>query len=285
MSVSYTHLDVYKRQGYYSRVRNLQKAAQIMVSQYGGSFPTSFQELRKLPGIGDYTAGAVASIALGLPYPAVDGNVLRVLSRLLASRADIADPRVKKDCFQALAETMPRDCPGDFDQALMELGACVCLPGGEPLCGACPLAHLCRGRGAGIQAQLPVKAPKKAVRVEEHTVLVLRRQGPRGEELPLLRRPEKGLLGGLWQPPMLPGSPSREEVERTLADGGFQVGSLAPLPDARHLFTHIRWELHGWSARVSGEGPGDWRWSTVQEIRQGSAVPSAFEAYLGPKVL
>lgn len=120
--------------GYYSRARNLQKAARVMVEQYGGTLPADYDALLKLPGIGPYTAGAVASIAYGIPVPAVDGNVLRVVMRLTAGWEDIADPAVKRAVERRMAEILPKDRPGDFNQAMMELGATVCAPGGEPKC-------------------------------------------------------------------------------------------------------------------------------------------------------
>ena len=156
--------------GYYSRAANLQKAAQLVVERYGGRLPADAGALRALPGVGDYTAGAVASIAFGLPCPAVDGNVLRVLARLTANRQDIALPGTKKDCAAALVQIIPRDCPGDFNQALMDLGATVCLPNGQPLCAQCPLRGLCRARALGLQAELPLREKRTARRLEALTV-------------------------------------------------------------------------------------------------------------------
>ena len=158
--------------GYYSRVRNLKKAARIMMAEHGGAFPRDYAAVRALPGIGDYTAGAVCSIAFSLPTPAVDGNVLRVLARLRADDAPIDLPATKKRVQQELAEIYPTDCPGEFTQALMELGATVCVPGGEPKCGICPCREFCRGRE--MWQQLPVKLPKKAKRQEDRTGFPLR---------------------------------------------------------------------------------------------------------------
>lgn len=263
--------------GYYSRVRNLQKAAQQVVEHHGGQLPGTFAQLRALPGVGDYTAGAVASIAFGLPYPAVDGNVLRVVARLAASDADIASPQVKKAVTAALTAILPRDCPGDFNQGMMELGACVCLPAGDPLCGQCPLGQLCRARTLGCQSQLPVKAPKKARRVQEHTVLVLEREGL----IPLMKRQDKGLLQGLWQPPMAPGHLDRDGALAALEAMGFRVDALRPLPPARHIFTHVQWEMVGWQARVTGDGPDRFQWFSPRDLAREAAVPTAFSAYLG----
>ena len=182
--------------GYYSRVRNLQKAAKIVCEQYGGELPADYDALRALPGIGDYTAGAIASISFGLPVPAVDGNVLRVFSRLYNDDGLITDPKVKRAFTARVMEHQPPAAPGDYNQALMELGALVCVPNGAPLCEQCPLAHLCQARAAGTSLSLPRKAAPKARRIEPVTLAVVR--SPAG--VLLQQRPEKGLLAGLWQP-------------------------------------------------------------------------------------
>ena len=182
--------------GYYSRVRNLQKAAKIVCAQYGGELPADYDALRALPGIGDYTAGAIASISFGLPVPAVDGNVLRVFSRLYNDDGLITDPKVKRAFTARVMEHQPPAAPGDYNQALMELGALVCVPNGAPLCEQCPLAHLCQARAAGTALFLPRKAAPKARRIEPVTLAVVR--SPAG--VLLQQRPEKGLLAGLWQP-------------------------------------------------------------------------------------
>ena len=184
--------------GYYSRVRNLQKAAKIVCEQYGGELPADYDALRALPGIGDYTAGAIASISFGLPVPAVDGNVLRVFSRLYNDDGLITDPKVKRAFTARVMEHQPPAAPGDYNQALMELGALVCVPNGAPLCEQCPLAHLCQARAAGTALSLPRKAAPKARRIEPVTLAVVR--SPAG--VLLQQRPEKGLLAGkslcLW---------------------------------------------------------------------------------------
>ena len=242
-----------------------------MAGEYGGALPASFEALRSLPGIGDYTAGAIASIAFGLPCPAVDGNVLRVLSRVTASRRDIASPHVKKEMSQAIAAILP-DRPGDFNQALMELGACVCLPGGEPLCGDCPVAGVCRARELGLVKELPVKAPKKPRRVEERTILVVRDEKGR---IALRRRPSPGLLAGMWEPVNLPGRLTSEEVAAAVAGMGLTPLEVAPLPSGRHVFTHVEWEMTAWAVRAAGAGAGV-VWAAPGELEVGYPLPSAF---------
>ena len=188
--------------GYYSRVRNLQKAARIVCEQYGGELPADYDAIRALPGIGDYTAGAICSISFGIPVPAVDGNVLRVFSRLYNDPGVITDPAVKKAFTARVMEHQPPAAPGDYNQALMELGALVCVPNGAPLCEQCPLARLCQARAAGTALSLPQKAAPKARKLEDLTVALV--ESPAG--FLIQRRPEKGLLAGLWQPLLCEGT-------------------------------------------------------------------------------
>ena len=185
--------------GYYSRVRNLQKAAKIVCAQYGGQLPADYNALLTLPGIGEYTAGAIASISFGLPVPAVDGNVLRVFARLYNDPRLVTDPQVKREFTARVMEHQPPAKAGDYNQALMELGALVCLPNGAPLCEQCPLGTLCRARAAGTALSLPQKTPPKARRITPVTVALVLNEG----RVLLQQRPAKGLLAGLWPPPAL----------------------------------------------------------------------------------
>ena len=264
-------LKLWEGLGYYSRARNLQKAARIVAGEYGGQFPADHKALTALPGIGDYTAGAILSIAFGAAVPAVDGNVLRILSRITGSDLDILDAKNKK-IYRAWAETaLPPARPGAFNQALMDLGAGVCLPGGAPRCEACPLAHLCAARQEGRQAQLPVRAPKKAKRMEELTVFLLRREDGRAA---LGRRPETGLLAGLWEYPNVPGLLTEAQAARQLAAWGLKVLRWEKSWQAKHVFTHVRWDMQGYAVVVSGSG--ELQWYTEEQRRQ-MAIPSAFE--------
>ena len=273
-----TLLKLWEGLGYYSRARNLQRAARLLVEGHGGTLPPSYQELRALPGIGDYTAGAIASIAFGLPCPAVDGNVLRVLSRVTASRADITAPGTKKEFTAALAAILP-DRPGDFNQALMELGACVCLPNGEPLCGDCPLGGLCLARERGLAGELPVKAPKKPRREEDHTVLLLFRGDG---ALALRRRPPRGLLAGMWEPVSLPGRMEEGEVLRSIRALGLEPKEAVPLGEGKHIFTHVLWRMTGWRVEVAGDPPpqSGLVWATPGELRERYPLPSAYRVFL-----
>jgi A/G-specific adenine glycosylase len=251
--------------GYYSRARNLQKAARQIMEDFGGEFPHTYDTIRSLAGVGDYTAGAISSIAFGLPVPAVDGNVLQVVSRLTDDHRDVTRPPVKEDIRGRLAQTMPRDLPGDYNQALMELGAMVCLPNGAPLCEKCPAAHFCAGYQRGTALDLPVKPPKKARRVEERTVYLIFRAG----KVALRRRPEKGLLAGLWEYPneISPWS-CPVEGERAYAAAG------------KHIFTHIEWHMKVYTVRAEGDQlPEGWLWADKGQLAGQYSVPSAFAPF------
>lgn len=262
--------------GYYSRVRNLQKAAQLVCQEYGGQLPGDLAALKKLPGIGDYTAGAIASIGFGLPAPAVDGNVLRVFSRLYNDSRDITLPQTKAAYTAWVMEHQPPTAPGPYNEALMELGALVCLPGGEPLCGQCPLAHLCRARAAGTQLDLPVKAPKKARKVQPITIALV--QSPSGWLVH--QRPPKGLLAGLWEPVVLEGRLTQEETAAALAHLTGPLESVGPLPAAKHIFTHIEWQMEGWQfAAPACPLPEGYAWADSQALAQAYPLPNAFKAY------
>ena len=244
--------------GYYSRARNLHKAAKIIAEQ---GFPKDFAGVRALPGVGDYTAGAICSIALGLPQPAVDGNVLRILSRLYADGANIDEPATRARWSELLRAAYPPET-GDFCEALMELGAIVCVPNGAPLCGACPWAGLCRAHLAGEEERYPVRSEKKARRIVEATVLVLRC----GNKYALEKRPAKGLLAGLWQFPFFEGEAP-------------DFGKVLAEKRAKHIFTHVEWRMQGRLVQARAELP-QYVWATADEIRRTYAVPSALKAFM-----
>ena len=252
--------------GYYSRVRNLQKAAKIVCAQYGGQLPADYNALLALPGIGEYTAGAIASIAFGVPVPAVDGNVLRVVARISGDGGDIARPDTKARMRAALQAVLPVDAPGDFNQALMELGATVCLPNGAPLCDRCPAADFCTARREERTGELPVKAAKKARRIEARTVFLIFWE----KKVALRRRPGRGLLAGLWEYPNEL-SPAPCPVEAAGLSGG---------PAGKHIFSHIEWHMTAQIVEAaSPELPGGWVWADRQALAQDYAVPNAFQAF------
>ena len=257
--------------GYYSRARNLQKAARQIMDQWGGVFPKTYEAIRGLAGVGDYTAGAIASIAFGLPVPAVDGNVLRVTARVCGDEGDITLPATKKRVTQALAQVIPLDAPGDFNQAMMELGATVCLPNGAPLCDRCPARGFCAALAQGRIDQLPVKAPRKARRVEERTVWLIFHQS----RVALRRRPGRGLLAGLWEYPN-----ELTAARDPLPGWGIVPLSQAPAGTGRHIFTHIEWHMDARLVRAAGEDlPPGWVWADRAALARDYAVPNAFRPF------
>ncbi len=260
--------------GYYSRARNLRKAARVIVDGLGGRFPNTYEELLRLPGIGDYTAGAIASIAFGQPVPAVDGNVLRVAARAANMDGDILEPKVRRIFREIMASAMPQDRPGTFNQALMDLGATVCLPNGSPLCEQCPLSALCEANRLGIQETLPFRKKKTARRTEKMTVYLLLRDG----KIALRRREDRGLLAGLWEFPNVPG-----KLEESAAAQERSRWNLTPTDwhkkiEAKHIFTHVEWHMTGYLLTAGGE-EGDFTWADRAEL-EALAVPSAFAKYL-----
>lgn len=276
--------------GYYSRARNLKKAAQVIMTQHGGIFPADYTALRALPGVGDYTAGAIASIAFGLPEPAVDGNVLRVIMRLSADNADILADNVKKQVRDQLRDIYPRQSEraAAMTQALMELGQRVCIPNGQPHCDRCPLGAFCKARAADLTDSIPYRAPKKPRRIEERTILLLCRdeQQPDGTHImryAIRKRPAKGLLASLWEFPSVDGhlSPSEAQNAAQAICGPLNVGEAEKLSAATHIFTHIEWHMHGYRISCHAElGASDLLWVSADELHSVYALPSAFRAYL-----
>lgn len=260
--------------GYYSRMRNLQNAAQVIVSAHGGVFPREYDAIRALPGVGDYTAGAIASICFGLPEPAVDGNVLRVLSRVTDDAAPVTDAAVKREYAARLREIYPAGRCGDFTQSLMELGATVCGPNSQPQCALCPLASLCLARANGTALLRPVKAPKKEKRTEEKTVFILRC----GTRIAVRRRPEQGLLAGLWELPNVDGKCSAQQALAQAERWGVHPRELCRSSEKTHIFTHIRWELRGFYIECAEAAPL-FTWVDPARFRQDIALPTAFRIF------
>ena len=259
--------------GYYSRARNLRRAAQIVMEAYGGELPQTVAALRTLPGIGDYTASAVASINFGAAEPAVDGNLLRVTARLCGCAEDVTDARTKRRFRDKLAEAIDRERPGAWNQAMMDLGATVCLPNGAPLCAECPARAFCAAYRGELTDVLPVRAPKKARRAEERTVFLLLRDG----RLAVRTRPDTGLLAKLTEFPNTDGSLDEPSARVALARWGLDADALTPLGTAKHVFTHIEWQMKGYAAAVTGDCPA-FRWVDAAAF-EALAIPTAFKKY------
>lgn len=268
--------------GYYNRVRNLKKAAQKIMQEYGGEMPSEYEQLLELPGIGSYTAGAVASIAYGKPVPAVDGNVLRVLSRLRMDEEDILAQKTKTRVERELRMVIPIDRPGDFNQALMELGAMVCIPNGEPKCEQCPWESFCQAHLTKRWSEFPKKKTKKARVIEEKTVLIIQDE----DKAAFQRRPEKGLLAGMYGFPMLEGFLSEEEILQYLKGIGLKVLHIKAIGDAKHIFSHREWHMKGYAVRVDelecpvdGEFMKEWIFIDRHEAARNYPIPAAYAAY------
>ena len=262
-------LKLWEGLGYYSRVRNMKKAAIRIMEDYAGEIPADYEALCALPGIGAYTAGAIASIAYGLAEPAVDGNVLRVMKRIAGSFDDISKEVVKKELREDLKKVMPVGRCGAFTQSMMELGALVCIPNGKPLCEQCPVMHLCRAFHEDTIDRIPVKPAAKQRRIEERTVYVMECDG----KFALHKREDRGLLAGLWE---LPNAEGKQTVEG-LAEL-FPVLVIEELGKAKHIFSHVEWHMTGYYMKLS-EMLNGYVWKNAEEIRKEFAIPAAFSAY------
>ena len=303
--------------GYYSRVRNIAKAARVLCETYGGNLPADYALLRSLPGIGEYTAGAIASIAFGLPVPAVDGNALRVYARLTGYRDDIRSESFKRQVRDQLSATIsdyissendsffPKDpdtaegtVPGRFNQAVMDLGATVCVPNGKPHCDVCPLSHLCTAFRQNLTGEIPAKPAGKAKPVEKKTVLVIRD----GDRVLLRRRPKSGLLAGMWEFPNVTGHLSSAGAKKAAEEiSGIVPARAKRLPDSRHRFSHVEWLMRGYTVFADGttergarpetgehfpkedDGTGEnteFVWVTAEQITAEYGIATAFRTYL-----
>ena len=278
-------LKLWEGLGYYSRVRNMQRAAQVVMRDYDGVLPADYDALLSLPGIGPYTAGAIASIAFDIPAPAVDGNVMRVLARLTADDTDVLSGEGKKR-FTCLAwELTPERGAGRFNQALMELGETVCVPNGELRCAVCPLHHLCEAHRLGCEQSLPVRIKKTSRHVEKRQVALVRVNGKPPAVL-LHKRPSNGLLADLWEIPNTLSAEPLDSLPESLRNGCVKFGDL---PLAKHLFSHIEWQMSGalYDVGVLDVLPEGYVTADLKTLQTIYALPSAFRAYaqLLPRLL
>ena len=270
-------LKLWEGLGYYSRAGNLKKTAVIVTEKYGGSLPDTFEELLRLPGIGRYTAGAISSIAYGQPFPAVDGNVMRVVSRVLLNREDILNSRIKQHFEELLKKVMPEERPGDLNQAMMDLGAMICLPAREPDCPDCPVRDVCLTRETGLWKEIPARSAKKERRIENRTVFIIQD----GSRTAIRKRNKKGLFAGMYEFPNESGEFTREEALSYV-----EKNDLVPLyieagPESKHIFTHIEWHMKAYRIRVSADhaDTGTLFFVDFSEQQDRYAVPSAFDTY------
>ncbi len=261
--------------GYYSRARNLKKAAVVIVERFNGEIPSDVDALRSLPGIGDYTAGAIASIAYGKPQPAVDGNVLRVVMRLCARYDDILLPATKKAVSHVLQAVYPSGHDAKLlTEGLMELGETVCVPNGAPRCEECPVREFCQAYANGVTDQLPIRSAKKERRTENRTVMLLSCNG----KYALSKRPPKGLLASLWQFPNTDGHLTQGELKEYLSTVGITPVTIEKTESAKHIFSHVEWHMNGY--RVVSDAQSDrFVWAEPAEIHDEYAIPTAFQYF------
>ena len=268
-------LKLWEGLGYYSRARNMQKAAQVIMSEYGGVFPSDYKAIRALPGIGDYTAGAIASICFEEAQAAVDGNVLRVAARLTRDFAPIHLPAVKAKRQADLTAFYPKGHCGDFTQSLMELGATVCVPGGVPKCEICPLRDFCLVAGQEMALSLPVKAEKPLRKVEQLTVWVLCCK----DKIALTQRQEPGLLSGYWQFPNEPGVYCEQQALNQATAWDVGPRNLWYATEKKHIFTHIEWHMQAYYITCEREAEA-FTWVSLLELEERIPLPGAFRIFL-----
>lgn len=269
-------LKLWQGLGYYSRALNLKKAAAMVLKEHGGKLPSERQSLQRLPGIGPYSAGAISSIAFQKVEALMDGNVLRVIARLKGIDTDIGDKNTQRQIQTILEELISRQRPGDFNQALMELGATRCLPNGAPLCSACPFSKKCVAFLEGRIGEIPVKAAKKPREIKDLTVLLLYD----GHRLAIEKRMKKGVLAKMWLFPMMEGHLSEDVCRKRLGEEGYVIRDIKSLPETKHIFTHIEWRMIGYQVLVDAFPNADgFRWATKEELENDYAVPTAHIFY------
>lgn len=267
-------LKLWEGLGYYNRVRNLQKAAQTICADYTGVFPSEYAQIRRLSGIGDYTAGAIASICFDAPTPAVDGNVLRVYSRLLADDANIDLQTTKKRITGKLQETYPRKNPGIATQALMELGATVCVPNGAPRCDVCPVAEICQARKQDTWRNLPVRSEKKKRKIVDKTVFILLTE----DTVALHKRSASGLLAGMWEFPNVDVKLDKQEAVTQVTGWQTEPVDLLMQTSYTHIFSHVEWHMTAYYIRCRKTNK-KWKWVTKESLDETHALPSAFRPF------
>lgn len=263
-------LKLWEGLGYYNRARNLKKAAQVIQEKYKGQMPKYYQELIELPGIGEYTAGAISSIAYNEPVPAVDGNVLRVVSRLIGSKKDVLDNKTKKELTQKLKEIMPKQA-GDFNEGLMELGELVCIPNGEPLCEKCPLQEICVAKKENLTAEIPVRNQKIKRKKEEKTIFLLIYQN----QIAIRKREEKGLLANMYEFPNIDKKITKKEIKTILQNWSLTANEVEKVGTHHHIFSHIEWDMIGYKVQVSHTNQ-EFIWVDKEEMLEKYPIPGAF---------
>lgn len=266
-------LKLWEGLGYYNRAKNLKRAAMVIQERYNGQMPTTYEELVTLPGIGEYTAGAIASIAFHQKVPAVDGNVLRVLSRILASKENVLLANTKKKMTNKLLALIPEKA-GDFNEGLMELGELICIPNGQPLCNKCPLQELCLAYKEDLISQIPVREKKAERRKEKKTVFVVLQK----DKIAIQKRAEKGLLAGMYEFPNVEGHLTKGEIHKQFLAWGLQIDKIEEMGKHKHIFSHIEWEMQGYRIFVE-EPKKQWVWISKEILLKQYPIPTAFAKF------
>lgn len=267
-------LKLWEGLGYYSRAKNLKKAAAVIIEKFDGKFPVQYEDILSLPGVGEYTAGAVASICFGLPTPAVDGNVLRVTARLLELNQPVNTLSVKKEITTALSNVYPKGCCGEFTQALMELGATICVPNGRPYCDQCPAGGFCKAYQNGTQCNLPLRTEKKQRKIEKRTVFLLLHDGA----VAINRRPDTGVLRGMWEFPNVAGELESQEAAHCLAHWQLTPSQIIKSARRKHIFTHIQWDMVCYCFACTSTNDM-FTWVTREQLQTEIALPTAFRKF------
>ena len=267
-------LKLWEGLGYYSRARNLQKAARLLCEALGGVFPTSAAGLRKLPGVGEYTAGAIASIAFSQPEPAIDGNQIRVLSRLFDLRGLISKPETKKALAEAARLLIDRARPGDFNQALMGLGALLCVPR-KPDCARCPVRDFCAARASGVEKSLPTLPEKTDKRIQVRAVALVYR----ARTVYVRKRPDEGLLASLWEFPNFENARTDADALAALEELSLRAAPMGEVCRHKHVFTHLIWQMTGFAYRAIDDcTPREGRFVTKEEL-EALPMPTALAPF------
>lgn len=271
-------LKLWEGLGYYNRVKNMQKAAQEVMELYDGKLPSDYDKLISLSGIGSYTAGAIASIAYGIPKPAVDGNVLRVITRITENSSDILKQSTKREMEKNLEKIIPSYAPGAFNQSLMELGATVCVPNGMAKCECCPVMEFCMAKAHDTILEYPKKTIKKHRKIEEKTILIIQN----GQEFAIQKRPENGLLAGLYELPNRCGYLTQEEAIRCVEDMKLIPVYIKDVGKAKHIFSHVEWHMKGYLLKVASteeKQVGELIFVDKKGSQEKYPIPSAFSTY------
>ncbi len=276
-------LKLWQGLGYYARARNLKKGAEMVVKNYHGKIPENREELMKIPGIGPYISSAIASMAFQKPVASLDGNLYRVLARIYLWEEEINSVHSKRALAQLAENLLCQDKPGDFNQAMMDLGATICIPNGAPMCGRCPVNEHCKAYSEGKTDSIPVKTTKKPRKILNKTVFLVRYLN----YVVLRKRPNSGLLAGLWEFPNVDGNLSWEQAQKFLRIGGIISGDFHEIGDSKHVFTHLEWKMKGYEIVINDRIPftgiepyNHWQWVELEVLHQEYSIPSAFRDYV-----